>query len=145
MPFNYLSLENNPRPLLDILCENLKQLSHRDFQKLDEKHVQVMFFCYANLLNIYDTKSEYQTEKQFYDILMLKSGLADERVENEFLFEFKYAKNATEYRLGQIDAEAIEQVNGYLAHKQIAKHPNLHAWRIVIVGHTLEICEQFID
>ena len=44
---NLLMFDNNPRPLLSILCENLKQLSHRDFQKLDEKHIQVLFFAYT--------------------------------------------------------------------------------------------------
>ena len=132
---------NNPRPILDILCQTLKDLSNRDFRKMDEKHVQAMFFCYVNLIQVYDTKSEYEVERQFYDIMMLRNGLADERVEHEFLFEFKYAKTATEHRLGKIDAEATAQVERYLQHKQIKKHPNLHAWRIVIVGYTLEICE----
>ncbi|MEY4926367.1 MAG: nuclease superfamily, partial [Bacteroidota bacterium] len=91
---------------------------------------------------VYDTKSEYQSEKKFYDILMLKNDLADKRVVHEFLFEFKYAKNATEARLGKIDEAAVAQVNDYLSHKQLQNHPNLRAWRIVIVGDTLEICEQ---
>ena len=137
-----LTEENNPRPLLDILCQTLKQLTHRDFQKMDEKHIQAMFFCYVNLTQVYDTKSEYQSEKKFYDILMLKNDLADQRVVHEFLFEFKYAKTATEARLGKIDEAAIVQVNDYLTHKQLQNHPNLRAWRIVIVGDTLEICEQ---
>ena len=138
--FNYLSRENNPRPLLDILCENLKQLSHRDFQKLDEKHIQVLFFAYVSMMSSYDTKSEYESEKQFYDILMTRSGLANARIVNEFLFEFKYAKTAKDKRLGTIDEEAKTQVNRYLQHQQVKKHPNLHAWRVVIVGYTLEIC-----
>ena len=139
-----LTAENNPKPILELLCENLKQLSHRDFQKMDEKHIQVMFFSYVNLLQVYDTISEYQSEKKYYDILMLKNGLAPDNLENEFLFEFKYARKATEHRLGKIDQEAITQVNGYLEHKKIKKHPNLHVWRIVIVGSTLEICEEFL-
>ena len=73
---------------------------------------------------------------------MLKSGLADERVENEFLFEFKYTKKSTKKNLGKIDEAAKVQVNTYLQHKQIKKHPNLHAWRIVIIGYKLEICEE---
>ena len=140
--FVRLSLDNNPRPLLDILCENLKQLSHRDFQKLDEKHIQVLFFAYVSMMSSYDTKSEYESEKQYYDILMTRSGIANPRIVNEFLFEFKYAKTAKEKRLGTIDEEAKIQVNRYLQHQQVKKHPNLHAWRIVIVGYTLEICEE---
>ena len=139
-----LTENNNPRPLLDILCQTLLQLSHRDFQKMDEKHIQAMFYCYVNLTQVYDTISEYQSEKQFYDIMMLRNGLADHRVTNEFLFEFKYARKATDARLGKIDDEAIVQVKRYLQHKQLKKHPNLHAWRVVIVRHTLEICEEMI-
>ena len=118
-----LTEENNPRPLLDILCQTLKQLTHRDFQKMDEKHIQAMFFCYVNLTQVYDTKSEYQSEKKFYDILMLKNDLADQRVVHEFLFEFKYAKTATEARLGKIDEAAIVQVNDYLTPQTAAKSP----------------------
>ena len=58
------------------------------------------------MMSSYDTKSEYESEKQFYDILMTRSGLANVRIVNEFLFEFKYAKTATEKRLGAIDEEA---------------------------------------
>ena len=137
-----LTEDNNPRPLLAILCNTLTALTLRDFGKMDEKHVQAMFFCYVNLTQVYDTTSEYQSQKQFYDILMLKNGLANEKVVHEFLFEFKYAKKATEDRLGKIDNEAVEQVERYLTHKCVQNHPNLHAWRIVIVGDKLEICEE---
>ena len=137
-----LARENNPRPILAILCETLTALTHRDFGKMDEKHIQAMFFCYVNLTQVYDTTSEYQSQKKFYDILMLKNGLANEKVVNEFLFEFKYARKATDDRLGKIDAEAVKQVEEYLTHKRVQNHPNLHAWRIVIVGDKLEICEE---
>ncbi|MFN0202519.1 MAG: AAA family ATPase [Bacteroidia bacterium] len=135
-----LLIENEPRPLLEMLCEVLRQLTLRDYQNMDEKHIQAMFFSYLSLASDYDVNSEYQ--KKFFDILLTRNALANATLTNEFLFEFKYAKKATDYRLGKIDQAAIEQVTGYLNHKKITRHPNLHAWRIVIVGDTLEICEE---
>ncbi len=137
-----LVAENQPLPLLNILCETLKALTHRDFQKMDEKHIQTMFFCYVNLLQVYDTKSEYQSEKQYYDIVMLKNGLANELVINEFLFEFKYLKKGTPRQIEKDANEAQQQIERYLQHKQIQRHPNLHAWQIVIVGDELEVCQE---
>jgi hypothetical protein len=139
---NALVRDNNPYRILAILCETLKALTHRDFQKMDEKHIQTMFFCYVNLLQVYDTKSEYQTEKQYYDIVMLRNGLANELVINEFLFEFKYLKKGTPKQVERSEAEAKAQIEGYLQHKQIQRHPNLHAWQIVIVGDELEVCKE---
>jgi hypothetical protein len=143
---NALVRDNNPYRILAILCETLKALTHRDFQKMDEKHIQTMFFCYVNLLQVYDTKSEYQTEKQYYDIVMLRNGLANELVINEFLFEFKYLKKGTPKQVERSEAEAKAQIEGYLQHKQIQQHPNLHAWQIVIVGDELAVCKEiFLD
>ena len=107
-----------------------------------EKHIQTIFFCYVNLLQVYDTKSEYQSDKQYYDIVMLRNGLANELVINEFLFEFKYLKKGTPKQVERSEAEAKAQIEGYLQHKQIQRHPNLHAWQIVIVGDELEVCKE---
>ncbi|MFN0204601.1 MAG: AAA family ATPase [Bacteroidia bacterium] len=132
--------ENNPRPILEVLEVALKALTNRDFGNMDEKHVQAMFFSYLNLSKMYEVKSEYESSKQYFDILMLETPIAE--AQYEFIFEFKYEKKAEEKRVATVLEEAKTQMLGYLAKSEITHHPKMKAWVIVVVGDKVEQCEE---
>ncbi len=134
--------ENNPKPICDVLEVALKNLTKRDFQNMDEKHVQAMFYSYLNLSKMYETKSEYESEKQHFDILMLETPIAEAKY--EFIFEFKYEKRAGEKRVKTVLADAKAQMLGYLAKNELVNHSKMKAWVIVVVGDKVEECEEVI-
>ena len=132
--------ENKPQPILEVLEVALKGLTNRDFRTMDEKHVQAMFYAYLNLSRMYETKSEYESEKKYFDIVMLETPIAEAKY--EFIFEFKYAKQAGEIRVETIKEEATTQIKKYLTTKELLHHPKMKAWVVVIVGDTVEACHE---
>ena len=134
--------ENRPQPILNVLETTLKCLSNRDFQKMDEKHIQAMFYAYLNLSRMYETKSEYESEKQYFDIVMLETPIAE--AQYEFIFELKYAKKAGDIRIETMTNEAKTQMKRYLATEEITHHPKMKAWVVIIIGDTVEVCQEVI-
>ena len=134
--------ENRPQPILEVLEITLKSLTNRDFRTMDEKHVQAMFYAYLNISRMYETKSEYESEKKYFDIVMLETPIAEAKY--EFIFEFKYAKQAGEIRIDTIKSEAETQIKKYLTTRELSNHPKMKAWVVVIVGDTVEVCEEVV-
>ena len=132
--------ENRPQPILEVLEVALKSLTNRDFRTMDEKHVQAMFYAYLNLSRMYETKSEYESEKKYFDIVMLETPIAEAKY--EFIFEFKYARQAGEIRIETLQEEATTQMKKYLATQEILHHPKMKAWVVVIVGDSVEVCTE---
>lgn len=132
--------ENKPKPILEVLEVALKGLTNRDFSKMDEKHVQAMFYSYLNLSRMYEVKSEYESEKQYFDILMLETPIAE--AQYEFIFELKYAKKAGDIRIKTMTEAAKTQMQSYLAKEELLNHPKMKAWVVVIVGDAVEACEE---
>jgi hypothetical protein len=132
--------ENNPKPILEVLEVALINLTKRDFQNMDEKHVQAMFYSYLNLSKMYEVKSEYESEKKHFDILMLETPIAEAKY--EFIFEFKYEKKAGEKRTKTILEKAKAQMEEYLAQNELSNHPKMKGWVVVVVGDKIEECEE---
>lgn len=130
--------ENNPKPICEVLEVALQNLTKRDYQGMDEKHVQAMFYSYLNLSKMYEVKSEYEQNQKHFDILMLETPIAEAKY--EFMFEFKYEKKAGEKRTATVLSQAREQMLGYLALQEITQHPKMKAWVIVVVGTSVEEC-----
>ena len=132
--------ENRPQPILEVLEVALKSLTNRDFRTMDEKHVQAMFYAYLNISRMYETKSEYESERKYFDIVMLETPIAEAKY--EFIFELKYAKQAGDIRIETIKNEATTQIKTYLTTKELLHHPKMKAWVVVIVGDTVEVCDE---
>jgi hypothetical protein len=130
--------ENNPHPICEVLEVALTNLTKRDFQNMDEKHVQAMFYSYLNLSRMYEVKSEYESQKQHFDILMLETPLAEAKY--EFIFEFKYEKKAGAKRIATIVSEARAQMLEYLAKEELLNRPKMKAWVVVVVGDKVKKC-----
>jgi len=132
--------ENNPKPIAEVLQVALTNLTKRDFQNMDEKHVQAMFYSYLNLSKMYEVKSEYESQKKHFDILMLETPIAEAKY--EFIFEFKYEKKAGDMRIDTITQAAKSQMQTYLQHNELAFRPKMKAWVMVVVGDKVEVCEE---
>jgi hypothetical protein len=89
---------------------------------------------------MYETKSEYESQKQYYDILMLETPIAEAKY--EFIFEFKYAKKAGDVQLETIRSSAETQMKKYLTSQELLNRPKMKAWIVVIVGDTVKVCEE---
>ncbi len=134
--------ENKPEAICGVLEVALTNLTKRDFQSMDEKHVQAMFYSYLNLSKMYEVKSEYEAEKQHFDILMLETPIAE--AQYEFIFEFKYLKKAGKKRVATVLEVARAQMLGYLAKEELLHHPKMKAWVIVVAGDKVEECKEVV-
>ncbi len=91
---------------------------------------------------MYEVKSEYESSKKYFDILMLETPLAE--AQYEFIFELKYARKAGEIHIETMTKQAKTQMNQYLASQELLHHPKMKAWVIVIVGDTVEACKEVL-
>ena len=145
-----LSRNNNPRPFLDIIKSLIdKQLSVRDAQNFDEKHLKMLLVPYLSLSSSHYVVSEPELENQFADILLLKRPNIETRY--NFIFELKYIKKTdknkkdavtSEKKIDTITKEARQQLHNYLQTEAAKRVPNLKAWVLILVGREWHLIEE---
>jgi hypothetical protein len=145
-----LSKYNNPRPFLDIIKALIdKQLSLRDAQKLDEKHLKMLLIPYLSLSATHYVVSEPEWENQYADILLLKRPNIETKY--NFILELKYVKKADknkkdpqtgEKHIDKITKEARQQLTDYLKTDNAKRVPSLKAWLLILVGREWFLIEE---
>jgi Predicted AAA-ATPase/PD-(D/E)XK nuclease superfamily len=145
-----LSKNNNPRPFLDIIKSLIdKQLSLRDAQKFDEKHLKMLLIPYLSLSATHYVVSEPEWENQYADIVLLKRPNVETKY--NFILELKYIKKADknkidpqtgEKNIDKITREARQQLDNYLKTDNAKRIPNLKAWLLILVGREWYLIEE---
>jgi hypothetical protein len=128
-----MSSEANLAPIMHIVAQTLQALSVRDMQRYYEATVKAIIYTHFNLSKMYLAKSEYESDKHFIDIALLRSPIAP-NIEHEFLFEIKYLKATEKRKSAAAKREATAQLLDYCALPEFATKTNLHAYIIVVVG-----------
>jgi hypothetical protein len=147
-----LSKNNNPQPFLNLI-EALfaKQLSLRDAQRFDEKHLKMLLIPYLSLSSTHYVTSEPEWENQYPDIVLLKRPNVTTKY--NFVFELKYVKIANkkkkepqseEKTLDKIIDEARQQLKAYLLTDDAKRIDNLKAWLLILVGRKWHLIEEII-
>ncbi len=131
---------NDPMPLVRLVEKVLASLSNRDDMGLDEKHVKAILASYLSLSNSYLMRSEFETDRKYVDILLLKRPPFE--MPHQFAFELKYLKKGDAASEKAKETEAETQLRGYLASPELAVLDNLRAWVIVFVGTEAKVVRQ---
>jgi hypothetical protein len=110
-----------------------KAISNRDYIKLDEKHVKLVFILLVNLGNAYHIKSEYELSRNYVDVMFLERPGAE--VDYEYGLEIKYVKSsAGEDEVERAKSEGLEQLRRYMESDEAKSRKKLRGYVIVFHG-----------
>ncbi len=132
-----LALAGNPEPLAKELQNALKKLSGREAIQFGEKNLKVVLVTLLNYSKAYFVKSEYESEKRFVDILLLKRPPVE--VNYQYAIELKYLPKKDSKQKEKIKKEAIIQLQAYLQHEELQKLENLKAFVLLFIGDGYEL------
>jgi Predicted AAA-ATPase/PD-(D/E)XK nuclease superfamily len=148
-----LSRNNNPQPFLGIIKALIdKELSLRDAQGFDEKHLKMLLIPYLSLSASHYVVSEPEWENGYVDVLLLKRPNVTTKY--NFVLELKYVKKAdidkivvaadgTKEKLtDKVAREARTQMTNYLQSDNAKRIPNLKAWLLLLVGREWHLVEE---
>jgi Predicted AAA-ATPase/PD-(D/E)XK nuclease superfamily len=136
-----LAMYNDPHPLVGLVVKTLKALSNRDNQNFDEKHLKAIMASYLSLSSSYLMRSEFESERKYIDVLLLKRPPFD--MPHQFAFELKYLKqDATQADIDAKDKEAEAQINIYKASAELEALENLRSWIVVIAGTEAKVVRE---
>ena len=150
-----LGRNNNPHPFLDLIKVLLEQdLSFRDAQGFDEKHLKMLLIPYLSLSASHYVQSEPEWQNGYPDILFLKRPNIETKY--NFIIELKYIKQTDRHKrvnpkdktseklLAKVQREARIQLENYLKTDNAKRTKNLKAWVLVLVGREWKIVEEII-
>ncbi len=148
-----LSRDNNPQPFLGLIKMMIdKDLSLRDAQGFDEKHLKMLLIPYLSLSASHYVVSEPEWENSYVDVLLLKRPTITTKY--NFVFELKYVKktdadkmvvaaDGTKEKLtAKVAREGRLQIINYLKSDNAKRIPNLKAWLLVLVGREWQLVEE---
>jgi PD-(D/E)XK nuclease superfamily len=148
-----ISINNDFQPFLALIKALIdKDLSFRDAQGFDEKHLKMLLIPYLSLSSSHYVKSEPEWENGYIDILLLKRPNATTKY--NFAIELKYVKkgdldkivqkeDGTKEKLTEkVEREARQQLTSYLKTEDAKRIPSLKAWLIILVGREWKIVEE---
>ncbi len=113
--FNNLAYEGRWEDLFTYLTSEMnKQTSIRDYIE-GERSIQTFFRAYLNVSNYYITRTEFELNKGYCDILLLPNLLHFPDIEYSYLIEMKYIKPSeySEAKLEEKIKDAKEKLNKY--------------------------------
>ena len=147
-----LAQNNNLYPFLDIIKLVIeKDLSFRDAQGFDEKHLKMLLIPYLSLSASHYVKSEEEWENGYVDMLLLKRPNIVTKY--NFLIELKYIKKSDEKTkdketkvsyIEKVTIDAREQIQKYLQTDNAKRIPNLKAWLLILVGREWHLVEEIL-
>ena len=117
---------------IELLEEYLKNLSNRDYQRIDEKHVKVMFYCIVRGLDKFIVKSEMEIGRGYADIVLLPKDTAKDYY--SIMIEFKYLKKTEENKLEEKQNEAKEQIEKYSNSEEIRNIERMNKYTVVVIN-----------
>ena len=148
-----ISINNDFHPFLALVKAVIdKDLSFRDAQGFDEKHLKMLLIPYLSLSSSHYVKSEPEWQNGYIDILLLKRANATTKY--NFAIELKYVKkgdldkmvqkaDGTKEKLtDKVAREARIQLTNYLQTDDAKQIPNLKAWLIILVGREWKVVEE---
>ena len=138
-----ISRNNNPQPFLDLIKALIdKDLSFRDAQGFDEKHLKMLMIPYLSLSASHYVVSEDEWENGYVDVLLLKRPNVTTKY--NFIIELKYVKKGSENNLQKVADEGRAQIHKYIQSDNAKRIPSLKAWLLVLVGRDWELVEEIV-
>jgi hypothetical protein len=132
--------ENDPKPLLTLLENTLKQLSNRDWPGFDEKHLKTILIAYLYSIGVYHIQSEPEMEQKYPDLLLRRRPPYEPPYQLMIELKFLYKKDA--HQAEAIAEQGRAQLRTYLKAEEIQHLDDLHAWLWVFVGTDAVVVEE---
>ncbi len=131
----------NEKPFFELIEQNLKELSNRDFQRFDEKHIKMLIIAYATMGTAFYVLSERETKQGGYTDIELWKRPGNTKTHTEYLFEVKYIKKGEENTFEIVKQKALTQLKGYLQDEVLLEKPLLRAFVLIFVKDSLFVEE----
>ena len=127
-----IAIEGKNDKFISIIESTLQKLSNRDYISFDEKYIKLVMISYFMLSNIYMVKSEYEVEKGYIDIALLRR----EPIDPDYyaIFEIKYIKKSEYEKYGEkiVEEKKNEAIDQIIANTSI-ELKNLQDLKWVVV------------
>jgi hypothetical protein len=144
--FNALAYEGNWKELFIYLTSEMnKQTSVRDYIE-GERSIQTFFRAYLNVSNYYITRTEFELNKGYCDILLLPNLLQFPDIEYSYLIEMKYIKPSeySETKFEEKIKDAEEKLNKYKNDESLSNFiGNTHIINLILIFSGIEL--KYID
>ena len=134
-----IALEGKIDKIIEMLGKYLKNLSNRDYIKMDEKYIKLIFYCIAMNLKIFRLKSEMEVQRKYPDILLIPKDRS--KGYKGVMIEFKYLKKGEENKLQEKQKEAREQIKEYGGFEEINELENIYKYTVVAVNDKIYVEE----
>ena len=132
-----IALEGKIDKIIEMLEKYLNNLSNRDYIKMDEKYIKLIFYCIAMNLKIFRLKSEMEVQRKYPDILLIPKDQS--KGYRGVMIEFKYLKKGEENKLEEKQKEAREQIKEYGEFEEIKELKNIHKYTVVAVNDNIYV------
>ena len=134
-----IALEGKIDKIIEMLEKYLNNLSNRDYIKMDEKYIKLIFYCIAMNLKIFRLKSEMEVQRKYPDILLIPKDKSNGY--KGVMIEFKYLKKGEENKLEEKQKEAREQIKEYGEFEEIKELKNIYKYTVVAVNDKIYVEE----
>ena len=132
-----IALEGKIDKIIEMLEKYLNNLSNRDYIKMDEKYIKLIFYCIAMNLKIFRLKSEMEIQRKYPDILLIPRER--DKGYKGVMIEFKYLKKGEENKLEEKQKEAKEQIKEYGEFNEIKELKNIYKYTVVAVNDEIYV------
>ena len=132
-----IALEGKIDKIIEMLQKYLNNLSNRDYIKMDEKYIKLIFYCIAMNLKIFRLKSEMEVQRKYPDILLIPKDRS--KGYKGVMIEFKYLKKGEENKLQEKQKEAREQIKEYGEFEEIKELENIYKYTVVAVNDRIYV------
>ena len=132
-----IALEGKIDKIIEMLEKYLNNLSNRDYIKMDEKYIKLIFYCIAMNLKIFRLKSEMEVQRKYPDILLIPKDQS--KGYRGVMIEFKYLKKGEENKLEEKQKEAREQIKEYGGFEEIKELKNIYKYTVVAVNDNIYV------
>ena len=132
-----IALEGKIDKIIEMLEKYLNNLSNRDYIKMDEKYIKLIFYCIAMNLKIFRLKSEMEIQRKYPDILLIPRER--DKGYKGVMIEFKYLKKGEENKLEEKQKEAREQIKEYGEFEEIKELKNIYKYTVVAVNDNIYV------
>ena len=134
-----IALEGKIDKIIEMLEKYLNNLSNRDYIKMDEKYIKLIFYCIAMNLKIFRLKSEMEVQRKYPDILLIPKDQS--KGYRGVMIEFKYLKKGEENKLEERQKEAKEQIKEYGEFEEIKELENIYKYTVIAVNDKIYVEE----
>ncbi len=134
-----IALEGKIDKIVEMTERYLKNLSNRDYIKMDEKYIKLIFYCIAMNLKIFRLKSEMEVQRKYPDILLIPKDRS--KGYKGVMIEFKYLKKGEENKLEERQKEAKEQIKEYGEFEEIKELENIYKYTVIAVNDKIYVEE----